>query len=120
MKSFWVSLSIFAVLICLIVCNGIYINKTVTELCDRITALPSCEQAAPSMGELADFWEHEKDLIGLSVPYEKICAVNGYIAELSYAIEYKEENDFEQSRRLALSAAADLRRLEQFTLGNLF
>ena len=120
MKSFWISLSIFAVLLFLIVCNGIYINQTANELQERISSLPSCADATAATSELTDFWEREKNLIGLSVPYEEISALDSYMTELSYAVTYKEENDFEKSRRLALRAAADLRRLEQFTVGNLF
>lgn len=120
MKSVFASLLIFFCLLFLIIWNYFYVNRTAAEMEQQLRSLPSAAQALTAVEALEAFWEREHPFISLSVSMTEVRNMTTVLTELRHAAAVQEENDFERCRSLALVGVEQLRRLEQFTLGNLF
>lgn len=122
MKAFFVSIVLLILLLGAITCNYCYINRTADRLEAALDAIPDvgnagCAEAA--RGFLAD-WEESVDLIGLSVSYPIVDRVSEQAVTLVACAECGDLYGFRTALALLRDAVGDMRRLEKFSLGNLF
>ena len=118
MKSFFCSLGIFILMLALIVWNYLYVASTCHVLAEKITALPTCDTADDALATLFDYWESEKSKIGISISQHTIDKMNDCMAELRYAVKYRDAQIFECARYRALSIVEELRDAESLSLEN--
>ena len=112
MKSFFCSLAIFALMLCMIVCNYFYITHACDTLTEKIEALPPCEEAAIATGELLSWWEREQSKIDISISQHTVDKMNDCMAELKYAADHGDAQIFECARYRALSVVEEIRDAE--------
>ncbi|MBQ7173092.1 MAG: DUF4363 family protein [Clostridia bacterium] len=121
MKSFVVSLILFACMILAIVWNFCYINKTADRLLELANSLPDAPAGALEKAEaLSDFWHDRMDRVGFSVGYTVLDRVSEQAATLVSAAKYESEFDYRLAKALLVDAVGDMRRLERFSIGNIF
>lgn len=118
MKSFYVSLCAFTLLLAVIVCNYGFINQTADELEYRLTAL-DVNTAKSDIAELNALWEQKRILMSFSIPNAEIQGFQERLTALQYAVCFCDPAEFERCRALALGALSDLRRLEKISAENL-
>ncbi len=121
MKSFYVSLLLFAVMLGGIVANFVYINRTADEMTAMIDALPAlsdptCSEAA---GDLCDYWLEKADLVALSVSYTIVDRIGEQSALLVSCAACHDFYGYHAALALLKDAISDMRRLERFSIGNL-
>lgn len=120
MKVFVASLILFVLLLGVIWWNYIFINSTADEMNRKVTALPSCAEAEEAVDALADYWEKRSAIAGLSVSYEVLYEVEENLSDLRSAATQNEEFEFEAARARVIVSIRQLRRLEQFSIENIF
>ncbi|MBE6556002.1 MAG: DUF4363 family protein [Ruminococcaceae bacterium] len=119
MKTFICSSLAFLALLSVITVNCFYINRVADRLESDLVSMTEPASAEQPLLILKDYWERNKALVGLSVSFEEVHNMTEYLLELQIAAREQDTLEFERSRALALNAAAELRRLEQFGLANL-
>lgn len=121
MKSFYISLTLFAIMLGGIVANFAYINRTadkLTEMVDALPALsdPTCQEASQ---DVCDFWLEQADLVALSVSYTVVDRVSEQAALLVGCAACHDIYGYQTALSLLKDAIGDMRRLERFSIGNL-
>ena len=121
MKSFLLSMALFALMLFLIAWNFVYVNRTAEALLDMVDALPNDpdETALAPAEELSDFWHKRTDSIGFSVGYTVLDRISEQAATLVTTAKYHNFFDYQLAKELLRDAVRDMRRLEQFSVGNL-
>lgn len=122
MKAFWISIALLILLVSAIICNFFFINRVANRLERALDAIPdvgdpSCASAAQAF--LAD-WEESVELVGLSVSYPIVDRVSEQAVTLVACAECQDLYGFRTALALLRDAVGDMRRLEKFSLGNLF
>ena len=118
MKSFFCSLGIFILMLGLIVWNYVYMASTCDALAEKIEALPACDGADDALAALSEYWDREKNKIGISVSQHTIDKMNDCMAELKYAVKNRDAQIFECARYRAISIVEELRDAESLSLEN--
>lgn len=121
MKSFLLSMALFALMLFLIAWNFVYVNRTAETLLDMIDALPSDpdDSALAPAEALSDFWHAKTDSIGFSVGYTVLDRISEQAETLVATAKYHDFFDYQLAKELLRDAVRDMRRLEQFSVGNL-
>ncbi len=118
MKVFWFSIALLLLLTVMIGINCAYINNVANRLKNDVEALSSVDCQAQA-DTLLEYWEAEEDWVGLSVGYGVVDRIKEQILLLRNAAMRGDEQGFASARTLLLDAVEDMRRLEQFSIGNL-
>ena len=119
MKSFYVSLIAFALLLLAIIWNAHFVRQTTEDLISQLNALPNCEQAADAFEKAQNFWEARKGLIALTTSHTDIEALDVQFTQIEIALQTKDYPTFERARALAIEATRYLYELEKFSIDNL-
>ena len=122
MKSFWISLVLLAGLVTAITVNYFYINRVANEMETQLDALVDIgnETCAEESRAILDYWEARVDLVGLSVSYPIVDRVSEQTVTLVACAECGDLYGFRTALALLRDAVGDMRRLEKFSIGNLF
>lgn len=120
MRTFFVAILLFLILLCAIWINYLFINTLADDLERSIDALPPCEQAQEACGALFAYWEEKSSYAGLSVSFEVIYELSENLADLYSAAKCNEPSDFDAARERARISIRQLRRLERIDLENIF
>ena len=118
MKSFFWSLALFALAVCIIVCNAIYINRVSDRLQKKLEELPDvasdgCVAAAEA---LYQDWKKQSNLAELSVSYPILDRVTEQAALLVACAECGDEFGYRSAIALLADAIEDMKRLESIPL----
>ena len=121
MKSFLISMVLFALLLLVIAWNFSYVNSTADRLLEMIEEMPSSpdDSALSPAEELSDFWHKRTNSIGFSVGYTVLDRVSEQAATLVTSAKYHDFFNYQLAKELLRDAVRDMRRLEQFSVGNL-
>ena len=120
MKTFYVSLLLFALLLTVILLNMFFVRRVTQDMLRLLDELPPCEEAADAAAALADYWSARKMALGLSVCEDAMLDAETHLIRLLAAADQKEASDFETATRLARTAILRIRDAERFTADNLF
>ena len=121
MKTFVCSLLLLALMIVGIVCNYRYVNKTADKLLELVDALPETSGDGLAASEsISAFWKDKMDSVGFSVGYTVLDRISEQAVTLVSAAKNQSEFDYRLSKALLRDAVGDMRRLERFSLGNIF
>lgn len=113
---------IFAVMIGCIVFNYYYINRISDALTAMAYDLPAVDEddCYAAVSQLNEYWLEHQDRVGLSVSFVELNRVSDAITSIRSYASSGEGSDFECARELLLNAIREMRRLEAFTIGNIF
>ena len=122
MKSFWISILLLIAALVGVGINCTYIHRVSNELYTRLDGIPSVYDPACSAAceELQIFWDQEVDLVSLSVGYSTVDRVSEQIVTLASCAGCRDLYGFQTALALLRDAVGDMRRLERFSVGNLF
>ncbi len=122
MKAFWISIALLVLLLGAIICNFCFINRVATRLEQALDAIPDIgdPSCAPAARAFLEDWEDSVDLVGLSVSYPVVDRVSEQAVTLVACAECGDLYGFRTALALLRDAVGDMRRLEKFSLGNLF
>ena len=119
MRTFYVSLIIFAVLLLVIVGNCIFIHRTAAALAASLSELPKAEDTEGAATAISDFWETRKLWVGLSVPQDTVREMSDRISEVCAKAKRKEEGELELAIHLSLNTVQRLCYTERLSIENL-
>ncbi|MBQ8309681.1 MAG: DUF4363 family protein [Clostridia bacterium] len=121
MKSLFATLILLIVLLGSITVNFFFINRVADRMEEMIDALPSIDSdtCKAKTQEIRNYWEDRTDLIGLSVGYNIIDRVCEQAALLVACAEVQDLYGYHSAQALLRDAVGDVRRAEQFSVGNL-
>ena len=114
------------VLLCLMLlgatANFIYVNRIADEMVDLAASLPSptdstCVEKAAS---LCQKWEKNAPIVGLSVGFSTVDKLSEHCQTLLSCAEVGDVYGYYSTLSLLKDSIDDVRRLEQFSVGNLF
>ena len=122
MKAIWLSVALLLLLIAGVTWNYIYINDVFASMNASLDALPDlsdagCEDACE---KLCEQWKKHTDRVGLSVCFGVLDRVSEQVELLSSCAACGDRYGFEAAQTLLRDALEDMRRLERFSIGNLF
>lgn len=122
MKSLITTVILLILMLSVTVINFLFINQTADEMVDRIDALPAFgeAQSVPAAESLLRFWESRSATVTLSVGYTTADRVTEQAKLLLGAARIKDLYGYETALTLLTDAIEDMRRLEQFSIENLF
>lgn len=115
MKIFFITLAVFVLMLGLILCNTLYINRLSFMLLERVDELEraDAEHRIPLSHELLEFWLSHTLLVGISVGYPTVDCVSEQAAVLRASAEGGDEYGFQIALTLLRDAVEDIRRLER-------
>ncbi len=102
--------------------NFIYVNRiadAISEIADALPAIddPMCAQKAD---ELCQKWEENAPIIGLTVGFQTIDKLSEYCQTLRSCAEVGDVYGYYSALTLLKDSVDDVRRLERFSVENLF
>ena len=122
MRAVRLSLALLVLLIAGVVWNYIYINDVFTTMNASLDAIPdlSDENCEDACLQLQAQWKKHTDRVGLSVCFGVLDRVSEQVELLRTCAACGDRYGFETARTLLRDALEDMRRLERFSIGNLF
>ena len=118
MRTFIVTLLIFALLIAAITFNFHYINNICDQLENKIDVL-TLQDSEEEINALWKLWQQEKSYISLSVCSSATEEFEDRLLEVIAMQKIGDQSAFYRARTLAVGALSSIRRLERFNLDNL-
>lgn len=121
MKAFFISTVIFFVMSAVIIFNFIYINNVadrLLELTDAIT--PNAVDLSDKVFALEDFWEKNKSKMDLTTNHIAIGNIGIKISNIRLFADYKDFFQLEKEVLLLREEIKEMRRLERFSVENIF
>ena len=119
MKSFIITLLLFAATCGIIAANNIYIKNTAEEIIDRVSDEEFDRDPEGSAKELAEFWDKTHPIVGLSVGYKELDRMSDLIIDLNIQLELDNSDEVTRLRAMIVECADEISRLERFELENL-
>ena len=113
MRGVVIALSVFVLLLALIACNAVCLNRTVGKIEKALLALTVEDEEA--LARLEDYWVKRRHSIELCVTFDEVRTMDELLIQLRAASESGSAEEFALARYLALAAAERLRRLECFS-----
>lgn len=122
MKMFAISLTLLLLVLGCVVVNYIYINEVCDTLIEQIESMPDVNDPAclESTKQLGDYWNERVDYAGLSASYVITDRISEQTETLIACAECGDLFGFRTALALLRDAVGDLRRLESFSIGNIF
>ena len=122
MKSMIATMILLVAMVASLTVNFFFINQVTDRMEEMISALPEIgtEECVAAAHKIRRYLESKENLISLSVGYETLeCACEQTVLLISCS-EANDVYGFQNARALLLDAIKDIRRAEQFSIGNLF
>lgn len=116
MRSLYISLTLFCLLIACVICNSIFIHHSADTILEYSTAPTD----AADIDDLCDFWEKRRELIGLSVSEIKLENIDRIVVSIRCDFNSGDEASLEKDLVLLADAAEGLKRHERISLENIF
>lgn len=122
MKMFWISVALLLAALTGVTVNYIYINEVCDTLIEQIETLPDVndDDCLASVKRIADYWNERVDYAGLSASYVITDRISEQSETLVACAECGDLYGFRTALALLRDAVGDLRRLESFSIGNIF
>ena len=129
MKSLLISVILFVALIVCIFLNVWYIRQSSDYITETIQKLNTTdiidvnnmdENRSDRLAELENFWEENKNRIGLSVSFRELDHFEELLVELRWAYENRDEDEFQKYCALLLDAIEEITRTEKLSIENIF
>ena len=119
MRSFIITLFLFAATCALIVANNIYIKNTAEQIVESVSGEEFDEEPIQATESLNDFWEKHHPIVGLSVGYKELDRMSDLIIDLKIQLQLGNQSEVTRLRAMIVECADEISRLEHFHLENL-
>ena len=120
MKAWIASLVLFLALIALMAFNANYVHRVSAHVCATADALSfEDESTANTLDELEKYWQQHRPYLALSISYRDLDHLCEALISLRSAYDMQNASDFELYRRIVSDSAAEIARLEKFSVENL-
>lgn len=116
MKTFYATLSAFALMLVMICANALYIKNTARELTAQLRPFLSEERTEAEIAELEAYWSKRKTVVGLSIPAETVWSIDEHLTEMRSAAARHDNDGMDTAARLALDAVSRMESIEGFSL----
>ena len=122
MKSMIATTLLLIALIVTMAINFFFVNHITDRMTEMISSLPDIgsEECVAATRQIQQYLESKENLIGLSVGYTTLDRACEQTVLLVSCSEARDVYGFQSARALLLDAVNDIRRAEQFSIGNLF
>ena len=119
MKTFYLTLFLFIILIGAIAGNAVFVLRTADTLQSMVASLPAVPETGAALTELETLWQRRRVLLSLSVPAGALLLFDTALTGIRSSAESGIKADYELYRAEALLAIRGLVRLERFSAENL-
>ena len=119
MKTFYASLILFLLLVAVIICNTVYVQRVTGEIEKRLRDLPPCERAEEALRDLERYRKRHASGLELSIADDRLDRLKENIGEMQAAASIRDAAGFEQARARAICTVLQIRQTECPTLGDL-
>lgn len=122
MRSLIATIVLFCVMLLAASLNFLYVNRVADEMTDLATALPSPTDSActEKAAALCKKWEKNAPIVGLTVGFLTVDKLSEHCQTLLSCAEVGDVYGYYSTLSLLKDSIDDVRRLEQFSVGNLF
>lgn len=102
--------------------NFIYVNRVADALNEIVDAIPSIDapMCVQKVDELCQKWEKNAPIVGLSVGFLTVDKLTEHCYTLRSCAEVGDVYGYYSTLTLLKDSIDDMRRLEKFSIGNLF
>ena len=116
MRSLKISLTLFAALIICIIFNSLYLHQCSAHLSEAAATVKN----EADVVELENFWNNNKQFIGLSISETHLDYISRLIISVKYNCKYQNTSELQKDLSLLADSAEDIKRYERFSIENLF
>ncbi len=122
MRSLITTIILVFVMLLAATANFIYINRVADDLAEMADALPSPNDStcAEKVAALCKKWERNAPFVGLTVGFLTVDKFSEHCQTLRSCAEVGDVYGYHAALPLLQDSIDDVRRLEQFSVGNLF
>ncbi len=120
MRSFIISICLFAMLITGIILNCYYVNSVHGEMSAiiREIKIEPCDENEDLIKELLNLWESKSSMLSISVGYKELNEISDAIASLNAANLYGDKLQICIALEYLTSAIDEITRLEKLNINN--
>lgn len=120
MRSFYLSIFLFIILVIGIISNAVYVIDSSEYLKNAAESLTKADGREENLYRLEEFWSKNQELINISVSNMQLDGVGKIIVSLRCAHEADDESEFLKNCALLGDAADELCRAERLSIGTVF
>ena len=122
MKSLIVTIVLCCVMILAATANFIYVNNLANAMSEIAAALPSIDEpmCVEKVEELCQIWEKHAPIVGLTVGFLTVDKLSEHCQTLLSYAEVGDVYGYYSTLTLLKDSIDDVRRLEKFSVSNLF
>ncbi len=122
MKSFYMTLVLFLLLVACVAWNYLYINKVTNEMKEMLAEVGETigAESEARAHAMVEYWDREEGYVGLSVEYSILDRVKEQALLLEHCARMGDVFGYHAAYAMLGDALEDLGRLEQFSIDNLF
>lgn len=122
MRSLIATIIFCCVMILAATANYIYVNHLANEMTEMATSLPSVhdEACVEQIDAMCEKWEKNAPFVGLTVGFLTVDKLSEYCQALRSCAEVGDVYGYHSTLTLLQDSIDDVRRLEQFSIENLF
>ena len=120
MKDFWISISLFVIVLMCVTINSIYVSSISSKLESIAEELNYDGSPATLISELATLWEKSRVWLSLSVDTPQLDSIDIIIDSLRLSYEMQEPFEFEKYRLQLSELSKEISILEKLTLQTVF
>lgn len=119
MRSFIITIFLFAATCSAIVTNNIYIKSTSEHIVKSLSGEDFERDPQTVAEELDEFWKKNHPIVGLSVGYKELDRMSDLIIDLKVQLELGNHAEVARLRAMIVECADEISRLERFEIENL-
>ena len=122
MRSLIATIVLCCIMILAATANFVYVNHIADEMIALADALPSIDDPSciEKTDELCKTWKKNVSIVGLTVGFLTIDKLSEYCETLHACAQVGDVYGYQTALTLLYDSIDDVRRLEQFSIGNLF
>lgn len=119
MRSFIITLILFASVCTAIVFNNIYIKRSAEYIVECVSDISFVSAPEEAIGRLEVFWKKNHPIIGLSVGFKELDRMSDLILDLKAYYQLGNLPEVTRTIDMIREAADEISRLERFRIENL-
>ncbi len=122
MKVFYTAIILFVLMIAVITVNYVYINRVCNSMYVMASEAPGVDEEGcyAVVSVLDNYWQENQKYVCLSVSYIELNQICNSISSMKAYAKSKNAAEFENARQILLNTIREVRRLESFTIENIF
>ena len=122
MRSLIATIVLFCMMILAATANFVYVNHVANKMTALADALPSVREpnCTEKTAELCKVWEKNAPIVGLTVGFLTVDKLSEYCETLHACAQVGDLYGYQTALTLLYDSIDDVRRLERFSVGNLF